>query len=111
MSIEDIRKRTDSVITVSEFVSPRTAAIITELCGDRLALLVKVDRLRAEADDAERDLWRHIDDERARILAAVEGLRVSPTAHDENPWQVGFRQSRNETVSAVLDIVEGKSDV
>lgn len=48
--------------------------------------------------------------ERARIVAAVKDLRVSPTGpRDENAWQIGFRQSRNETVSAVLDIIEGET--
>ena len=75
-------------------------------------LLAEVDRLTALIAR-----WGTTDDEavavlneRARILAAVKDLRVSPTGpRDENAWQIGFRQSRNETVSAVLDIIKGET--
>ena len=44
--------------------------------------------------------------ERARIAEAVRGLAVRKTVKGESDWQNGFRQSRNETVAAVLAIIE-----
>ncbi len=63
---------------------------------------------------AERDAINAIEAEavaaeRARIRAAVEGLRVRAFVRDEPPWLDGFRQSRNETIAAVLAIVEGEA--
>ena len=87
-----------------------------EAATDRATLLAEVDALNEiitwmKTHDRERAITPYPEDdikaERARILAAVKDLRVSPTGpRDENAWQIGFRQSRNETVSAVLDIIE-----
>ena len=99
MSIEDIRKRADSVITVSEFVSPRTAAIITELCGDRLTLLAEVDRLTATPYPED-----DIKAERARILAAVEADWL-----DTGPWQNynGF-ETNGDPYRRVIAAIKGR---
>ncbi len=44
--------------------------------------------------------------ERERIRAAVEGLRVKTKGEpQDNGWQRGYRDSRNDTVAAVLAIV------
>ena len=36
----------------------------------------------------------------------MRGLAVRKTVKGESDWQNGFRQSRNETVAAVLSIIE-----
>ena len=79
------------------------------ITGDRGYTVRVCYDLEAEAwDEALRQEGAAV--ERARILEAVEALRVSPTGpRDENAWQIGFRQSRNETVSAVLAAIEGEA--
>jgi len=71
---------------------------------DRHALLAEVDRLTAEVDGAEADLWRHIDDERARILAAVEAEYAK--------WPKGYADDDGEWClprAAVIDAIKGET--
>ena len=76
-----------------------------------LALLdaaqAEVARLNACMDAIAADAL--VDAERlSRIAGAVHRLHVDPRDRkDDNDWQRGFRASRNETVDAVLALVEG----
>jgi hypothetical protein len=69
------------------------------LKGHRLIPKPKVDEMVAAA----------IAHERARILAAIEALRVATYKRGEGDYLVGFRQSRNETVKAVIAAIEGET--
>ena len=100
VTLDDIRKRADSVITVSEFVSPRTAAIITELCGDRLTLLAEVDRLTATPYPED-----DIKDERARILAAVEAQAPDGAKTRDFAYALGW----DDAIASVIVIVKGET--
>ena len=104
MSIEDIRKRADSVITVSEVVAPRTAAIITELCGDRLTLLAEVDRLTL-ATMSENDYLNGQRHERARILAAVEAQAPDGAKTRDFAYALGW----DDAIASVIAIVKGET--
>lgn len=70
-----------------------------------LALLAEVDRLTTAI--ATELVTASM--ERARIRAAVGKLRVRDKAKGENDYFRGYRDSRNETVAAVLAIVEGEN--
>lgn len=71
------------------------------------AALADVDRLYGVVDDVYRAVNEAEIAERARIRAAVEGLRVKASKAAETDYFIGYRQSRNETVSAVLAAIDG----
>lgn len=63
------------------------------------------------ADTVIARLFATLDAERAYradLATKVRALTVRDRAAGENDWQQGFRQSRNETVAAVLALIEGE---
>ena len=86
-----------------------------EIWGERDALNAIEAEARQQGFDAawaessigiEGKIAEAVAAERARIAEAVRGLAVRKTVKGESDWQNGFRQSRNETVAAVLAIIE-----
>lgn len=87
---------------------------------DADALLAEVDRLERAVVEAEVARWNDVrparaqayaegvNEERARIRAAVEGRKVKPRwKRDDNDWQKGYRDGWNDALAAVLAVIEG----
>ena len=103
-ALSDCREEADRAWAIVDLQSKELDAHQAE----RMALFTEVDRLRADVTQAYRDRADGRASERARIVEAVRGLHVGTRDHkDDNDWMRGFRQSRNETVDAILALLEG----